>query len=285
MNDVTEILSAIDSGDMASADRLLPLVYEELRKLAKGRLSKEKTAQTLQPTALVHEAYLRLVDSEQSQHFNSRGHFFAAAAEAMRRILVDRARQKARPKHGGDLQRVELEPNDAHYETPSDELLAINEVLVRFEEEHPEKAELVKMRYFVGMTLVEAAEAKVYHVLPLQGTGHLRKPGCQTSFAKPEFLSPPIPRGSFQPQVFKPTSQLALEWDTCWSQRRFDLAKTCLLSFLMAAGVARLSESRLEKSTPLMSWEKLASKSSNMLPRVAIRGCIPAEFVHAESHS
>lgn len=159
MNDVTAILSAIDRGDMSSASKLLPLVYEELRKLAKARLAKEKGGQTLQPTALVHEAYLRLVDTDQAQKFESRGHFFAAAAEAMRRILVDRARSKARPKHGGNLQRVELEPSDALIESPSDELLAINEALSRLEETDQEKAQLVKLRYFVGMTIVEVADA------------------------------------------------------------------------------------------------------------------------------
>ncbi|MFN3189982.1 MAG: sigma-70 family RNA polymerase sigma factor [Aureliella sp.] len=159
MKDVTAILAAIDRGDMSPADKLLPLVYEELRKLAKARLAKEKSGQTLQPTALVHEAYLRLVDSDQSQRFDSRGHFFAAAAEAMRRILVDRARLKARPKHGGDLKRVDLEPTDAVRESPSEELLAINEALERFEEIDPEKSQLVKLRYFVGMTLIEAADA------------------------------------------------------------------------------------------------------------------------------
>ena len=143
---------------MSAADELLPLVYEELRKLAKARLAKEKSGQTLQPTALVHEAYLRLVDKEQSQKFESRGHFFAAAAEAMRRILVDRARQKARPKHGGDLQRVELEESDAVHCSRAEELLAIDEALERFEEHSPKQAQLVKLRYFVGMTLVEAAD-------------------------------------------------------------------------------------------------------------------------------
>lgn len=158
MNDVTAILSEIESGDMSSAEKLLPLVYEELRKLAKARLAKEKSGQTLQPTALVHEAYLRLVDREQSQKFDSRAHFFAAAAEAMRRILVDRARLKARPKHGGELQRVDLESSDAVQDERSEELLAVDEALLLFEKQSPEKAQLVKLRYFVGMTLVEAAE-------------------------------------------------------------------------------------------------------------------------------
>lgn len=146
-------------GDMSSAEHLLPLVYEELRKLAKARLSHENPGQTLQPTALVHEAYIRLVDGEQSQTFGSRAHFFAAAAEAMRRILVDRARRKARPKHGAGLKRVELEAWDAVQDGPAEELLAIDEALQRFEDQDPRRAELVKLRYFVGMTLDEVADA------------------------------------------------------------------------------------------------------------------------------
>jgi RNA polymerase sigma factor (TIGR02999 family) len=159
MNDVTKILSAMGRGDLSSAERLLPLVYDELRKLAEARLAKEQPGQTLQATALVHEAYLRLVDSDCSVSFNSKGHFFVAASEAMRRILVDRARRKARPKHGGDRQRVDLEQDAAvDDDSSSEKLLALHQALDRFEREDPQKAQLVKLRYFVGMTLVEAGD-------------------------------------------------------------------------------------------------------------------------------
>lgn len=159
MQDVTKLLSAISREDTSSAERLLPLVYEELRNLASARLLNEPAGQTLQATALVHEAYLRLVDTEQLHGFDSRGHFFAAAAEAMRRILVDRARRKARTKHGGDHQRVDLDKDAVAKEDQPTHLLAVNEALERFEREDPKKAQLVKLRYFAGMTLVEAADA------------------------------------------------------------------------------------------------------------------------------
>ena len=159
MTDVTQILSKIEQGDPNAADQLLPLVYEELRKLAATRLAKEKPGQTLNATSLVHEAYLRLVDVDHVQHFNSRRHFFGAAAEAMRRILVDRARRKRRPIHGGDRQRVELDDDCAATVIKLDEVLAVNEALRRLVDESAEKAELVKLRYFAGMSLVEAAEA------------------------------------------------------------------------------------------------------------------------------
>jgi RNA polymerase sigma factor (TIGR02999 family) len=156
MSEVTQILSAIEEGDPHAADQLLPLVYDELRKLAAQKLAQEKPGQTLQATALVHEAYLRLVDVEKVQHWNSRGHFFAAAAEAMRRILVDEARRKRRPKHGGDRQRIDL--GEAHsLDEPDDKLLALDEALSRLAEEEPAKAELVKLRYFTGLSLEEAA--------------------------------------------------------------------------------------------------------------------------------
>ena len=135
------------------------LVYDELRKLAAAKLACEKPGQTLQATALVHDAYLRLVDVEQVQHWNSRRHFFGAAAEAMRRILVDRARRKRRPMHGGDRQRVELDDACAAAEIRLDEVLAVDEALTELADESPEKAELVKLRYFAGMSLVEAAES------------------------------------------------------------------------------------------------------------------------------
>ena len=156
MNDVTHILAAIESGDPHVAAQLLPLVYDELRKLAAQRLAEEKPGQTIQATALVHDAYLRLVDTEKAQHWNSRGHFFAAAAEAMRRILVDNARRKRRPKHGGDRRRVELDEALSLAE-PQDDLLALDEALTRFAVEEPVKAELVKLRYFAGLSLEEAA--------------------------------------------------------------------------------------------------------------------------------
>jgi RNA polymerase sigma factor (TIGR02999 family) len=156
MSEVTRILSAIEQGDPQAAALLLPLVYDELRQLAAQKLSQEKPGQTLQATALVHEAYLRLVDADRAPHWNSRGHFFAAAAEAMRRILVDNARRKRRPKHGGDRQRVEL--NDAlNVAEPGDDLLALNDALDRFAAQEPVKAELVKLRYFAGLSLEEAA--------------------------------------------------------------------------------------------------------------------------------
>ena len=156
MTEVTRVLSAIEGGDPHAAEQLLPLVYEELRKLAAQKLAHEKPGQTLEATALVHEAYLRLVDTDRAQHWNSRGHFFAAAAEAMRRILVENARRKRRPKHGGDRQRVALDEAQAILD-PRDDLLALDEALSRLAAQEPVKAELVKLRYFAGLTLEEAA--------------------------------------------------------------------------------------------------------------------------------
>ncbi len=156
MRDVTYILSAIEQADPHAAEQLLPLVYDELRKLAAARLAQEKPGQTLEATALVHEAYLRLVDTEKAQAWNSRGHFFAAAAEAMRRILVEQARRKRRPKHGGDRQRIDLDEAVAALD-PREDLLALDEALTRFAAEEPVKAELVKLRYFAGLSLEEAA--------------------------------------------------------------------------------------------------------------------------------
>ena len=160
MHDVTRILSAIQLGDPNAPRQLLPLVYEELRKLAALRLTQEKPGQTLQATALVHEAYLRLVDVAQAQRWDGRGHFFAAAAEAMRRILVDNARRKARPKHGGNLERVNLDEAAALTgpAAPVDDLLALDEALTRLAVEEPAKAELVKLRFFGGLTIPQAAE-------------------------------------------------------------------------------------------------------------------------------
>src|SRR5688572_17389304 len=151
MSDVTRILSAIEQGDPHAAAELLPLIYDELRKLAARRLVEEKPGQTLQATALVHDAYLRLVGTGPAQPWNSRGHFFAAAAEAMRRILVEKARQRGRLKRGGDRRRVDLDAVDVSVKQVPDDLLALDEALAELAKEHPEKAALVKLRYFAGL--------------------------------------------------------------------------------------------------------------------------------------
>lgn len=156
MFDVTQILSRIESGDSAAAAQLLPLVYNELRRLAAHRLAHEKPGQTLDATALVHEAYLRLIDVEKAQHWNSRGHFFSAAAAAMQRILVDNARRKRRPKHGGDRRRVELE-DFPMTDDRADQLIALEDALQKLASESPEKANLVRLRYFAGVSHQEAA--------------------------------------------------------------------------------------------------------------------------------
>jgi RNA polymerase sigma factor (TIGR02999 family) len=153
---VTPILNLIEQGDPHAAERLLPLVYDELRELAAQRLAHEKPGQTLQATALVHEAYLRLVGD---QHFDDRGHFFAAAAEAMRRIMVETARRKKRAKRGGGRERVEIELADLPTRLPPDDLLALDEALGRLEQLDPVKARLVTLRYFAGMTIEQAAAA------------------------------------------------------------------------------------------------------------------------------
>jgi RNA polymerase sigma factor (TIGR02999 family) len=157
MSNVTQILLAIDQGDPNAAGKLLPLVYDELRKLAGSKLAHEKPGHTLQATALVHEAYLRLVDGDNSVPWNSRGHFFAAAAEAMRRILVEKARRKRRMKHGGEFQQVDLESDCLVSPAPSLDILALDEALTRLAEAEPAKAELVKLRFFAGLTMPEAA--------------------------------------------------------------------------------------------------------------------------------
>jgi RNA polymerase sigma factor (TIGR02999 family) len=159
MSEVTRILSAVEAGDPSAAAELLPLVYDELRKLAAARLAGEKPGQTLQATALVHEAYLRLVDGDRVRCWESRAHFFAAAAEAMRRLLIDQARRKRRPKHGGGRTRVSLDEALCLRETPDDDLLALDEALQRFAREEPAKAELVKLHYFAGLSLEEAGRA------------------------------------------------------------------------------------------------------------------------------
>jgi RNA polymerase sigma factor (TIGR02999 family) len=159
MPDVTRILSQIESGDRHAAEELLPLVYEELRKLAAVRLVHERPGQTLGATALVHEAYIRLVGPDDGPGWNSRGHFFAAAAEAMRRILVEKARRKARAKHGGEYLRIPLDAEEIAADAASVDLVALDDALCRLEERDPDSAKLVKLRYFAGMTLEQAAES------------------------------------------------------------------------------------------------------------------------------
>jgi RNA polymerase sigma factor (TIGR02999 family) len=159
MNEVSQLMSAVDRGDPHAAAHLLPLVYDELRRLAAARLAAEPSGNTLQPTALVHEAYLRLVGAPGGDQWDHRGHFFAAAAEAMRRILIDQARRKAAARHGGDAHRQELDPDVAALPEPREDLLALDEALDRLAVEDPLKANLVKLRYFAGLTLPEAAAA------------------------------------------------------------------------------------------------------------------------------
>ena len=159
MSDVTRILFAIEQGDANAVEQLLPLVYEELRKLAGQKMTHEKPGQTLQATALVHEAYLRLVDVKQAQNWNSRGHFFAAAAEAMRRILIENARRKQRLRHGGGRQRVDLDELNVCDDSASDELLALDDALRRLADQDATIAEVVKLRYFAGLTIDETAQA------------------------------------------------------------------------------------------------------------------------------
>jgi RNA polymerase sigma factor (TIGR02999 family) len=158
MTEVTRILSAIEQGDPHAASQLLPLVYDELRKLAAHKLAHETPGQTLQPTALVHEAYLRLVAGERDQHWDNRGHFFAAAAEAMRRILVDNARRKLGTKHGGGRSRVPLEEFHRITESPQD-LLDLDDALTSLAAKEPAKAQLVQLRFFAGLSIPEAAAA------------------------------------------------------------------------------------------------------------------------------
>jgi RNA polymerase sigma factor (TIGR02999 family) len=159
MNDVTRILSAIEQGDPRASEELLPLVYDELRRLAAQKLAREKPGQTLQATALVHDAYLRLVEGQGPGHWEGRGHFFAAAAEAMRRILVDAARRKRRPKHGGDRRRVDADEAGEAIAPPVEDLLALDDALSKLAVEDKVSADLVKLRYFAGLSLAEAAEA------------------------------------------------------------------------------------------------------------------------------
>jgi RNA polymerase sigma factor (TIGR02999 family) len=158
MNELTQILASIEAGDPHAAEQLLPLVYGELRKLAAQRMAGEKPGQTLEPTALVHEAYLRLIGHDGGQHWDHRGHFFAAAAEAMRRILVENARRKQGPRRGGDRQRIDADPNLMGDSAPAYDLLALDEALSRLASESPVRAELVKLRFFAGLTVPEAAK-------------------------------------------------------------------------------------------------------------------------------
>jgi RNA polymerase sigma factor (TIGR02999 family) len=158
VNEITQIIDAIGRGDAHASEQLLPMIYQDLRRLAATMLAQEPPSQTLQATALVHEAYVRLVDSEADQEWNHRGHFFAAAAEAMRRILVEKARRKQRVKHGGEHQRVELDDERLVCSVPADRIIALDEALERFAQEEPEKAQLVKLRFFAGLSIEEAAE-------------------------------------------------------------------------------------------------------------------------------
>jgi len=159
MSDITQILSAIERGDQQASEQLLPVVYDELRRLASLQLSHEASGQTLQPTALVHEAYLRLVDRDRQPAWNHRGHFFTAAAEAMRRILVENARRKNRKKRGGNWNRLDFDPAKISVPEGNDDLIALDEALNSLEERDARKAELVKLRYFAGLTMEQAANA------------------------------------------------------------------------------------------------------------------------------
>ncbi len=159
MSDVTRVLSDIEAGDPHAAAQLLPLVYDELRRLAAQRLAQETPGQTLQATALVHEAYIRLVDVKEAQHWDSRGHFFAAAAESMRRILLNRARDRKRLKRGGEFKRIDLDEIELALDTPDEELMALDEAIVCLEQEDPLCADLVKLRFFAGLNQGEAAHS------------------------------------------------------------------------------------------------------------------------------
>lgn len=158
MSDATLLLTAVEQGDPTASDKLLALLYDELRRLATSKMAHEAPGQTLQPTALVHEAWLRLVVSK-NPRFENRAHFFSAAAEAMRRILIDRARRKLTMRHGGSLERVDLEGQDLVAPAADEQLLAVHELLNNLAKDHPIQAEVVKLRYFVGMTNEETAEA------------------------------------------------------------------------------------------------------------------------------
>jgi RNA polymerase sigma factor (TIGR02999 family) len=160
MSEVTRILSAIEQGEPHAAEQLLPLVYDELRRLAAANLARERPGQTLQATSLVHEAYLRLVDVEQAQHWNSRGHFFAAAAEAMRRILIEQVRRKRSQRHGGERRRCELMDEDCGELPLDDQLLDLDEALAKLAAADPQAAEVVKLRVFAGLTIEAVADVQ-----------------------------------------------------------------------------------------------------------------------------
>ena len=178
MSDVTQILSQIEAGDSSAAEQLLPLVYDQLRKLAASRLAQEKPGHTLQATALVHEAYLRLVDVDTAQHWNSRGHFFGACAEAMRRILVERARQKCGPTRGGRRHRVDLDQTQPMPDQRSEEIVAVSDALSLLAEDSPIPAELVKLRYFAGFSLEEQQKSWDYLARPRIVIGLTPKRSC-----------------------------------------------------------------------------------------------------------
>ena len=159
MSEVTVLLTAIEQGDTHAAEQLLPLVYDELRRLAASRINRERTPQTLQATALVHEAFLRLVDTSTIQQWKTRGHFFGAAAEAMRRILIEKARRKERIKHGGDVVREDLDLLEIEAASPREDLIAIDAALTKLRAQDATAAELVQLRYFAGLTIAETAAA------------------------------------------------------------------------------------------------------------------------------
>ena len=159
MSDVTRILDQISAGNASASEQLLPLVYDELRKLAAARVAREHPGHSLQATALVHEAYMRLVDSGQEREWDSRGHFFAAAAEAMRRILIDEARKKAAVKRGGNLRRIDLDSSELARKASPESMLMIDEAIDRLAEEEPVASDLVKLRYFTGLSIEDAAKA------------------------------------------------------------------------------------------------------------------------------
>lgn len=159
MSEITQILSAVEQGDPTASKKLLPLVYQELRRLAAAKLAREKSGQTLQATALVHDAYLRLIGSNEDQKWNSRGHFFAAAAEAMRRILIEQARRKKSLKAGGGFERIAIPESELASPDRADDILVLDEALTKFEELHPRQAKVVKLRYFGGLTIEQTATA------------------------------------------------------------------------------------------------------------------------------
>jgi RNA polymerase sigma factor (TIGR02999 family) len=193
MSDVTHLLSAIEQGDPHAADRLLPLVYDELRQLAAQKLAQEKPGQTLQATALVHEVYLRLVDVDQAQHWNSRGHFFAACAEAMRRILVESARRKKRLKHGGERRRVNLDDSCLVEANPADDLEALDEALTRFAAIDPVAAQLVQLRFFAGLSMPEAAQVLEMPLRTAERNWTYARTWLHRALAPEEAAGPPGP--------------------------------------------------------------------------------------------